>query len=106
MPSSSHATCAAVWRADGHVCLANTAAILHGAVADVPGTEPAPGGGFTGRVRMEANDRLHRWFAQTLSDHEVQELQLRAAGLAAVPLLPHRAAVDSRTVAGRLVLYI
>jgi predicted amidohydrolase YtcJ len=73
----------AIWRADGHVCLANSAAIHQGAVADLPGTERAPGGEYTGRVRMEANDRLHRWFAQTLSDHEVQELQLRAAALAA-----------------------
>jgi predicted amidohydrolase YtcJ len=73
----------AIWRADGHVCLANTTALVQGAVADLPGTERASGGGYTGRVRMEANDRLHRWFAQTLSDHDVQELQLRAAGLAA-----------------------
>lgn len=73
----------AIWRVDGHVCLANTAALVQGAVADLPGTERASGGGYTGRVRMEANDRLHRWFAQTLSDHDVQELQLRAAGLAA-----------------------
>ncbi len=73
----------AIWRADGHVCLANTSAIVQGAVADLPGTERASGGGYTGWVRREANDRLHRWFAQTLSDHEVQELQLRAAGLAA-----------------------
>ena len=73
----------AIWRADGHLCLANTAALVQGAVAELPGVEPASGGGYTGRVRMEANDRLHRWFAQTLSDHDVQELQLRAAGLAA-----------------------
>ncbi|MEP6475840.1 MAG: amidohydrolase family protein [Actinomycetota bacterium] len=72
----------AIWRADGHVCLANTAAIVQGGVGDLPGTERT-GGAWTGRVRMEANDRLHRWFAQALSDHEVQELQLRAAALAA-----------------------
>ncbi|MEO8291836.1 MAG: amidohydrolase family protein [Actinomycetota bacterium] len=71
-----------IWRADGHVCLANTAAIVQGGVGDLPGTERA-GGPWTGRVRMEANDRLHRWFALALSDHEVQELQLRAAALAA-----------------------
>jgi predicted amidohydrolase YtcJ len=73
----------AIWRADGHVCLANSAAIHQGAVADLRGIERDPGGVYTGRVRMEANDRLHRWFAQTLSDREVQELQLRAAALAA-----------------------
>jgi predicted amidohydrolase YtcJ len=73
----------AIGRADGHVSLANSAAILQGGVGDLPGTERAPGGAYTGRVRMEANDLLHRWFAQTLSDHDVQELQLRAAALAA-----------------------
>lgn len=73
----------AIWRADGHVCLANSAAIVQGGVADLPGAEGASAGVHGGRVRMEANARLHRWFAQTLTDHQVQELQLQAAGLAA-----------------------
>jgi predicted amidohydrolase YtcJ len=73
----------AIWRADGHICLANSPAIEKGGVADADGVERAPGGGYSGRVTKEANDRLHRWFAHTLTDHEVQELQLRAAALAA-----------------------
>ncbi len=73
----------AIWRADGHVSLANTAAIEKAGIADVDGTERDEQGAFTGRVRMEANDRLHRWFAQALDDREIQELQLRAAGVAA-----------------------
>ena len=73
----------AIWRVDGHLCLANTAAIEQSGAADLPGTERSSGGGYTGRVSREANDRLHRWFAQALADNEVQELQLLAAGLAA-----------------------
>ena len=73
----------AIWRTDGHVCLANTAAIEGAGVADVAGTERDDHGDLSGRVRMEANDRLHRWFAQGLEDREIQELQLRAAGVAA-----------------------
>ncbi len=73
----------AIWRADGHICLANTEAIVRAGVGDLDGAERAAGGGFTGRVRSEANDRLHRWCSQALSDREVQDLQLRAAGLAA-----------------------
>ncbi len=73
----------AIWRTDGHVCLANTAAIEQGGIADAEGTERGEGGGYTGRVRMEANDRLHRWFTQALTDREIQELQLQAAGVAA-----------------------
>lgn len=73
----------AIWRADGHVCLANTEAITRAGVADLDGAERAADGRFTGRVRSEANDRLHRWCSQELSDREVQDLQLRAAGLAA-----------------------
>jgi predicted amidohydrolase YtcJ len=72
-----------IWRTDGHLCLANTEAIRRSGIADLAGAERDPAGALTGRVRMEANDRLHRWCSQALSDREVQELQLRAAGLAA-----------------------
>ena len=73
----------AIWRADGHVCLANTAAIDRAGVADLAGIERDAAGRPTGLVRMEANDRVHRSFAQALPDREIQELQLRAAGVAA-----------------------
>jgi predicted amidohydrolase YtcJ len=73
----------AIWRIDGHVCLANTAAIEQGGIATADGVERVPDGSPTGRIAREANDRLHRWFGHALTDHEVQELQLRAAGLAA-----------------------
>ena len=72
----------AIWRADGHVSLANTAALRASGIADQEGVERA-GGSPTGVVRMDANDRLHRWCSQGLSAREVQELQLLAAGVAA-----------------------
>jgi predicted amidohydrolase YtcJ len=37
----------------------------------------------TGALTGEANRRLRRWFAQAIPDREVQELQLRAAAVAA-----------------------
>jgi predicted amidohydrolase YtcJ len=73
----------AIWRADGHVCLANRVAIERSRVGEMPGVERGSDGGPTGRIGREANDGLHRWFAAQLTDHEVRELQLRAATLAA-----------------------
>jgi predicted amidohydrolase YtcJ len=73
-------------RADGHVSLANTAAI-EGAglvgLADEPGLVRDEDGRLSGRVTQEANSRLARWAESSLGDHERQSLQLKAAALAA-----------------------
>ena len=70
-------------RADGHISLANQAALdVSGALAE-DGVERDADGKLTGLVRRAANDRLQRWFHQSLSDHEIRELQLQAAALAA-----------------------
>ena len=73
----------AIWRTDGHVCLANTPAITWSGAADHEGVERGEGGALTGRLRMRANDRLHRWFAQALAEEDVRELQRSAAEVAA-----------------------
>ncbi len=70
-------------RADGHVSLANEAALKQAAIVDAPGLDRSPGEALAGILTQEANNLLYRWALQSLSDHEVQDLQLRAAGLAA-----------------------
>jgi predicted amidohydrolase YtcJ len=70
-------------RADGHVSLANRAAIDAAPVAELPGLERDAEGVPTGALRREANWALQRWYHEQLDDHEVQELQLGAASLAA-----------------------
>ena len=73
----------AIRRADGHMTLANTAAMRAADVLDLEGIERAPDGAPTGRVTRAANERLRRWFALAMADRDVQELQLQAAALAA-----------------------
>ncbi|MBI3648221.1 MAG: amidohydrolase family protein [Actinobacteria bacterium] len=70
-------------RVDGHTALANTAALRAADVLGLAGVERDVAGEPTGRVTQEANARLSRWAALTLSDQEVQQLQLAAAALAA-----------------------
>lgn len=70
-------------RADGHISLASTAAIDGAQAAEEPGVERDTNGATTGRLTQAANARLVRWATATLGDHEIQELQLKAAGLAA-----------------------
>ncbi|HXF37679.1 MAG TPA: amidohydrolase family protein [Actinomycetota bacterium] len=70
-------------RTDGHLSLANLPALRDSGALGAPGCELDERGEPTGRVRGEANERLLRWFAQALPDHAIQELQLRAAALAA-----------------------
>lgn len=70
-------------RADGHVSLANEAAIRQAGIVEAPGLERAPGQPLAGVLTQEANDLIGRWAMQSLSEHQIQELQLRAAGLAA-----------------------
>jgi hypothetical protein len=70
-------------RADGHISVANSPALVASRVAEVPGAEVDEDGRPTGVLRREANARIQAWFHETLSDREVQEYQLLAAGLAA-----------------------
>src|SRR6266511_1241659 len=52
-------------------------------VADLPGFERDPDGLPTGVLRRDANWAIQRWYHEQLGDHQVQELQLQAASLAA-----------------------
>lgn len=73
-----------IHRADGHVALANSAALeAAGVRSDEEGVEHDSGGAPTGRVTKDAVERLGRWAAQSLDDNAIQELQLRAAALGA-----------------------
>jgi predicted amidohydrolase YtcJ len=67
-----------VVRVDGHVTLANAAA-LHGAdVLERDGVD-RDANGPTGRVTRDANATLRRWFAMHLVDRDIEQLQLAAA---------------------------
>jgi predicted amidohydrolase YtcJ len=70
-------------RADGHIALANTPALQQSGALEMEGVERDARGRPTGAVRRDANSTLQRWFHESLSDHEVRELQLQAASLAA-----------------------
>ncbi|HEY6567775.1 MAG TPA: amidohydrolase, partial [Actinomycetota bacterium] len=74
-------------RTDGHVALANTVAIQRAIErSDTPvpiGVERGQDGSPTGVLTGDANNAVGRWALSTLSDHELQGLQLKAAGLAA-----------------------
>jgi predicted amidohydrolase YtcJ len=70
-------------RADGHISLVNSAAIVASGCFEEDGIDRDPGGRPTGVMRGEANRRVQRWFHQALTDHELRELQLQAAALAA-----------------------
>jgi predicted amidohydrolase YtcJ len=70
-------------RADGHISLVNSAALAEAEAEEHEGVERGPDGRPTGVVRREANQRVQRWFHQALSDHELRELQLQAAAMAA-----------------------
>jgi len=70
-------------RTDFHLALANSPALRAADIWDEPGTLRDETGAPDGRVTQEAMQRLARWTRETLSDHEIQELQLKAAALAA-----------------------
>ncbi len=67
----------------GTSALANRPAIDAAGIGDLPGLERDEDGVPTGVLRREANWALQRWYNEQLDDHEVQELQLQAASLAA-----------------------
>ena len=69
-------------RVDGHVSLANSAALAFARALDADGCEREEGRP-TGIVTREANRRVGRWVAEARSEHGIEELQLAAAAAAA-----------------------
>jgi predicted amidohydrolase YtcJ len=72
-----------IFRADGHVGLASSAAIAAAGLEAEDGVERDEEGTPTGRVTEQAAAKLSRWVTAALSDHQIQELQLKGAALAA-----------------------
>ena len=73
-----------IQRADGHIALANSAALAaSGLSSDEDGVERDASGAPTGRVTAAAVSRLGRWAASSLDDRAIQELQLQGAALGA-----------------------
>jgi predicted amidohydrolase YtcJ len=70
-------------RADGHIALVNSAALAASQAGAEEGVEQDAEGRPTGVVRRDANHRVQRWFREALTAHEIRELQLQAASLAA-----------------------
>jgi predicted amidohydrolase YtcJ len=70
-------------RTDGHIALANTAAIEQSGALQDEGVDLGADGRPIGVVRRQANRRLQRWFHEALTDHELREVQLQAAATAA-----------------------
>jgi predicted amidohydrolase YtcJ len=70
-------------RADGHISLANSAALKESRAQEERGVELGADKAPTGVVAQEANSRLQHWFHANLSPHDLRELQLEAASLAA-----------------------
>jgi predicted amidohydrolase YtcJ len=70
-------------RTDGHMALANSAALRQSGVLAEEGVERDGAGQPTGVVRRRANLHVQRWFHDSLSEHELRELHLQAAALAA-----------------------
>ena len=70
-----------IHRADGHMALANSAALdAAGIRSDQEGVERDAEGEPTGRVTRDAVERLGRWAFASIDDNAIQELQLSAAG--------------------------
>jgi len=72
----------AVVRVDGHLTLANSRALKESGVLERNGLEVDETGQATGKVTLEANASLRRWFSTHLAEGDVEELQLAAASLA------------------------
>ena len=73
----------AIARVDGHVSFANTAALEGSGALDEEGVERDVRGRPTGRLTRRANSLLCEWFVSSLTDRDVEALQLQAAALAA-----------------------
>jgi predicted amidohydrolase YtcJ len=72
-----------IFRADGHLALANSHALRQAGVLDQPGVERGPGGEPTGRLTRRAAQVLHAWGTEAMDRRTVEDLQLQAAALAA-----------------------
>ena len=70
-------------RADGHISLANAAAIAVAELEGVDGTERDSDGKPSGVLKRESNAAAQRWFHTTLPAQRIEQYQLDAAGLAA-----------------------
>ncbi len=70
-------------RADGHLALANSAAIAASRVLGLEGCERDDRGASTGRLTQEANRQIGRWAAESLAENRIEELQLAACAEAA-----------------------
>jgi predicted amidohydrolase YtcJ len=70
-------------RTDGHLSLVNTPAMNAAQVWDTDGVDLDADRRPTGVVRRAANHLVQHWFHSSLTDHELRELQLEAAALAA-----------------------
>ncbi|HEY1331705.1 MAG TPA: amidohydrolase family protein [Actinomycetota bacterium] len=70
-------------RVDGHLSIANSPALSVSGALEEDGVELDGAGRPTGVVRRAANHRVQRWFHESLSEHEIRELQLEAASMAA-----------------------
>ncbi len=72
-------------RTDGHAALVNSGALERsGALALRDGVQRGPDGAPTGIVRRDANRMVVGWVAEQRSAHRIEELQLIAAGHAAM----------------------
>jgi predicted amidohydrolase YtcJ len=71
-------------RTDGHIALVNTRALERSEALQADGVERDTMGEPTGVVRWEANRIVGGWVAAARSAHRIEELQLIAAGLAAM----------------------
>jgi predicted amidohydrolase YtcJ len=70
-------------RVDGHVALANEAALAAADLGDTDGVEKDAAGAPTGVVTRRANAALGRWAAASRTELQIERLQLAAASLAA-----------------------
>ena len=73
----------AIFRADGHVALANRAAIDAAGTMSVRGLERDADGAPTGRLVEQAEQALRMWAAEALDRSSIEQLQLAAAAVAA-----------------------
>jgi predicted amidohydrolase YtcJ len=70
-------------RADGHVSIANTAALKESGVLELAGVARDEAGLATGVVMEAANSALQQWYFDSLNRLEIEEAQLQGAALAA-----------------------
>jgi predicted amidohydrolase YtcJ len=72
----------AIVRVDGHLTLANSRALKESGVLERIGVDVDETGQPTGKVTLEANESLRRWFSTHLAARDIEQLQLAAASLA------------------------